>query len=261
MFLPIQRWYDAVSFRHSVRRYTGEPIPEELLDSLERTIRDFHPFDGARAVLVRKPADKFVRRFVGALDKTGVVHYVAFIGDMNSPHVQEATGYLGEGIILEATSLGLNTCWIAALIRKDNVAIDVGLLRDEEILTITPIGYAEKRTELIDELRHGRSWPHKRKEIEELVLQETENRTDWAQRALEAARVAPSAANRQPWRFSITPDSVTISVTPTQYGFFVSPRLDCGIAALHAQLGAMSAGVRGRLELLGNSEVARFVVE
>lgn len=261
MLLPIQRWYDAVSLRHSVRRYTGEPVPEELLDSLEHTIRDFHPFDGTRAVLVRKPSDKFVRRFVGALDKTGVVHYVAFIGNMSNPHVQEATGYLGEGIVLEATALGLNTCWIAALIRKDNVAVDVGLLHDEEIITITPIGYAKKRTELIDELRHGRSWPHKRRETEELMLQGTENRADWAQRAVEAARVAPSAANRQPWRFSVGPDSVTVSVAPAQYEFFVSPRLDCGIAALHAQLGAMSTGIQGRLELLEAPEVARFVVE
>ncbi len=261
MSLPVQRWYDAVSFRHSVRRYTGEPVPEELLDSLERTIRDFRPFDGTRAVLVRKPSQKFVRRFVGTLDKTGVVHYVAFLGDMNNPHVQEATGYLGEGIILEATALGLNTCWIAALMRKDNIASDVGLLREEEILTITPIGYANRSTELVDQLRLGRSWPHKRKRIEGLMSQKTENQSEWARRAVETARLAPSAANRQPWRFSVGPDSVTVSVAPPQYDFRVSPRLDCGISALHMQLGAMSVGIRGRLELLEHPEVARFVVE
>ena len=41
--------------------------------------------------------------------------YVAFIGDIYSSHVQEAVGYTGEGIILEATALDLGTCWVGGL--------------------------------------------------------------------------------------------------------------------------------------------------
>jgi hypothetical protein len=31
---------------------------------------------------------------------------------MKSAHVQEYVGYTGQGLILEATALGLDTCWV-----------------------------------------------------------------------------------------------------------------------------------------------------
>ncbi len=54
--------------------------------------------------------------------------FIAFIRDMNSPFVQEEVGYTGEGIILEATALGLNTCWVAGFFRPKSVAslIEIG---------------------------------------------------------------------------------------------------------------------------------------
>jgi hypothetical protein len=67
--------------------------------------------------------------------------------------------------------------------------------------------------------------------------------------------------NRQPWRFQVDRDSITVSadsaVNPTMV---VSKRLDCGIAMLHIEIGALSAGVKGGWELLKSPEVARFKV-
>ncbi len=40
----------------------------------------------------------------------------------------------------------------------------------------------------------------------------------------------------------------------------MAKRLDCGIAMLHIELGALSKGVKGRWELLKQPQVARFVV-
>jgi hypothetical protein len=66
--------------------------------------------------------------------------------------------------------------------------------------------------------------------------------------------------NRQPWRFRIEGGALVVayagSDTPR-----TSKRLDCGIAMVHAELGAASEGAFGRWELLVGRDVARFVPE
>ena len=103
---------------------------------------------------------------------------------------------------------------------------------------------------------------HRRKPLEEMVS--GLGRTDWPQwieTALRAARIAPSAINRQPWRFHVEPDSITISVDNPRFTFGISKRLDCGIAMLHIEVAALDCGVRGRWELLEAPRVARYIVE
>jgi len=83
----------------------------------------------------------------------------------------------------------------------------------------------------------------------------------WMKTALEAARLAPSAMNRQPWRFQVDKNSITVSadsaLNPTMV---VSKRLDCGIAMLHIEIGALTSGVRGSWDLLKSPQVACFKV-
>ena len=76
--------------------------------------------------------------------------------------------------------------------------------------------------------------------------------------ALEAARLAPSARNRQPWRFRVRDGAITITEDGRPALPGISKRLDCGIALLHLELGARAAGVSGRSELLDPPQVARF---
>jgi hypothetical protein len=80
----------------------------------------------------------------------------------------------------------------------------------------------------------------------------------WIKISLEAARLAPSAVNRQPWRFEVGKDSVTVYVKNATPDFNVSKRLDCGIAMLHIEVAALNSGIKGKWELLLAPEVARF---
>jgi hypothetical protein len=73
--------------------------------------------------------------------------------------------------------------------------------------------------------------------------------------------LAPSAMNRQPWGFGIEKNSITVSVKDHGPEFNVARRLDCGIAMLHLELGALNKGVRGHWELLKQPQVAKFTVE
>ena len=79
-------------------------------------------------------------------------------------------------------------------------------------------------------------------------------------RLIEAARLAPSARNRQPWRFRVQDSSIVVTEDgkPSLPG--ISKRLDCGIAMLHLELGARAAGTSGSWKLLNSPDVARFLI-
>jgi hypothetical protein len=74
--------------------------------------------------------------------------------------------------------------------------------------------------------------------------------------AVEAARVAPSGANKQPWRFRL--EGGTLVMGRAEKIYWTAP-IDFGIAMLHVELGAEHAGVRGAWEHLAEPDVARFV--
>jgi hypothetical protein len=79
---------------------------------------------------------------------------------------------------------------------------------------------------------------------------------EWAVWGIEAAQLAPSAMNLQPWRFRYENGAVVVGAAPGLTGF---RRLDCGIAMLHFELGARAEGVDGAWEPLEAPDVARWV--
>ncbi len=258
MDIPVDSWFDAIYLRHSQRRYSGEKPDEELVNRLDMVCNDFQPFSGARAVLVKQPGEDVFRGIIGSYFKvTDAPYYVAFIGDMREPTVQEVTGYLGEGIILEATVLGLNTCWVGGFFRRDTVAGQIDLQNNEQVLAVTPIGYSKDEID-----RVGVSTKvHKRRDLNRLIVSGDFKGNSWTKPAIEAARLAPSAANRQPWRLEIGESSIMVSADNRRLDFGVSRRLDCGIAMLHIELGALSAGVHGKWEFLEHPNVAIYRID
>jgi nitroreductase len=252
-----------VSKRRSIRQYAAKPVEADQLEAMRRVCAEFHPFQSARAVLVADPAEDIFRGIPGGYGKvSGAPALVAFVGNMESPDVQEALGYTGEGVILEATALGLATCWVGGFFSPKRAAAIAQVAPNERVLAVTPIGYAKEGSSLQERAmsRFGRNW--QRRPLSDLVTGLNEkNRPAWIKTALEAARLAPSAMNRQPWRFQVDIGSIIISadsvVNPTMV---VSKRLDCGIAMLHIEIGALTSGVKGSWELLKPPQVARFKV-
>ena len=84
---------------------------------------------------------------------------------------------------------------------------------------------------------------HKRKPLRDLMTGTP--KYDWIKTALEAARLAPSAVNRQPWRFILGDSSISVSLDKNRDTYKIARRLDCGIAMLHLELGARHAGIVG----------------
>jgi hypothetical protein len=98
----------------------------------------------------------------------------------------------------------------------------------------------------------------KKKPLEEIV--EGTAPEPWQEKAIEAARIAPSASNRQPWRFVVGDRSITVQADSPKDSDRFPKRLDCGIAMLHIELGAMAAGVKGKWTFLAAPDVARFEI-
>ncbi len=263
MEIPFSRWNAAIPLRRSRRGYDSTVLEPDQLDRLRTVCREFRPFPQARAELVTESPDRIFWGAVGRYGKIkGATALAAFIGSMDDPYVQEKVGYLGEGVILEATAMGLATCWVGGFFRPKVAASVVGVGKSERVLAVTPVGRAVENVTLEERIMTGFGLNHRRKPLAEMVTGSAQSDwPQWVKPALEAARIAPSAINRQPWRFHVESNSITVYVNNPGFTFGISKRLDCGIAMMHIEVAALDAGVRGRWEFLEAPGVARFAVE
>jgi len=223
---------------------------------------DFKPFPYSRSILVTEPPDNV---FKGAIRPYGKIRgapaFIAFIGNMENLNVQEQVGYMGEGIILEAEAMNLGTCWVALFQSKIAESL-IELKENEQVIAIAAIGYAKKQVSIEERMMTGFGWTHGRKSLSDLVTGLDEVKyPQWVLSALNAARLAPSAVNRQPWRFQVNSKSITISVNSLRREYGVSRRLDCGIAMLHIEVAALNNGIDGNWEFLEQPRVAKYAVK
>ena len=180
---------------------------------------------------------------------TGAPSAVAIIGTNDAPGVQMSMGYTGEAIVLEATRLGLGTCWIGGFYKPTRVAELLDLGGGERVYAVTPLGNPRETFTGYEKLAH--TWKvasgSPRKSVKE-IAPGFEKWPPWAQEAVELARIAPSAVNRQPWRFRYEEGRVIVAFDGAESAGRISKKLDCGIAMLHFELGAATAGVKGQWE-------------
>ena len=213
---------EAIRARHSVRRYTDRKIEGDVLAQLERVVADCNRESGLHIQLcLDEPA-----AFTGMMARYGKFHnvrnYVALVGKKGDT-LQEACGYYGERIVLEAQRLGLNTCWVAASYSKGKAAAAVH--PGEKLLMVLVIGYGETG-----------GVPRKGKRVEELCLCNGEM-PDWFRRGVEAASLAPTALNQQKFRFALQGNVVSATAGS---GFYT--KTDLGIAKYHFEVGAGEGG-------------------
>ena len=261
MDIPFSRWYPVIEKRRSRRHFDeSRPIESDTLSALDTVCKRFMPFPNARSCLVTESVKGVFRGIVGSYGKIkGAPAFVAFIGNTDSASVQEEAGYTGEGVILEATALGLNTCWVAGFFKPESVASLVEIKSNERVLAVTPVGYARRSESLEEKLMTGFGHTHRRLPVSRLVSRlGRDNLPEWAKASIQAARLAPSAVNRQPWGFDVEGGSIIVYVRTGGPEFGVSKRLDCGIAMLHFEVAALSCGVRGEWQFLKAPQVARF---
>jgi hypothetical protein len=239
-----------------------------VLDRIEETCRRASEGRSARAVLVRNAPQSIFTGVIGSYGKiVGAQSVLALVGTDDSGI---DLGYVGESVILDATLAGLDTCWNAGFFNPKRVAILVDLAPEERVCAVSPLGYAAKAESGGERRLRSSVKADTRMAIAE-IAPGCDAWPAWAREAVEAVRVAPSGCNDQPWRLSFEEGSLVLEAAP-QVTF--SAPIDFGIAMLHAELGALHAGVHGAWEMLsptrlakkptfrkeaGGSDIARFV--
>ena len=167
-----------------------------------------------------------------------------------------AAGYLGEALVLEATRLGLGTCWVAASFHRKTAARLLDLADDEQVVAVTPLGYPTGSRPAASACCARWSRPRRALSVEKLAPGILDGSwPQWAVAAVQATRLAPSGANRQPWRFRLDGDALVLGRAEKLY--WTAP-IDFGIARLHVELGAQHEGVTGAWTPLPAPDVAVF---
>jgi hypothetical protein len=257
--LPVQgpldpRWYDAIATRISRRRFDGRPVGAEDLEQLKAAATSLEQRTGVRTIIGEDPTGSVFTGVAGSYGKiTGAPTVALFVGSEDS---RLHAGYAGEAFLLEATRLGLDTCWVAGSFDRKRSADLVRLQAGEVVLAVTPIGYGSTRTGSGERALQAFVKARSRKPIEQIAPGMHDRVWPaWAVTAAEAARRAPSGGNAQPWRFSFDEQGLVLSSADNPYW---TAEFDFGIAMLHVELGAAHEGVRGRWIALEPPAVARF---
>jgi len=209
---------EALRKRHSVRRFTGKRIEGEVKEKLERVIAECIRESGLSIQLFLDDTSAFAGLITAYGKLQNARSFLALVGRKGSG-LEEACGYYGQKIVLEAQRLGLNTCWTGFAYNKRRTSARIAL--SEKLVVVIAIGYGATQ-----------GVPHKSKPIERLYKCEREM-PDWFRRGMQAAILAPTAANQQQFLFTLKGNTV-----------FASPgegplsKVDLGIAKYNFEIGA-----------------------
>ena len=210
---------EAITARHSVRKYIDKEIPADIVTVLQDKIAEYNKVGNLNIQLVLNET----RAFTGMLSYgsfSGVRNYFVMVGKKGAD-LDERIGYYGEQLVLLAQTLGLNTCWVGLSYRKVPEAYNVG--KDEKLACMIALGYGETQ---------GVS--HKIKTIEQ-VSNASDLTPAWFKRGVEAALLAPTAVNQQKFSFEYVGVKDNWHIVKARKGFSIIgyTGIDLGIVKCH----------------------------
>ncbi len=258
-------WYRAAEKRHSIRTFLPDQPEEVLLRGLRKLAERLPASAGRVEVISRLDVDIFTG-IVGGYGKVGPSpSAMLFVEESTGGWGPSGIGYAGEAVVLEATRLGLGTCWVGGFFDPVLAAGLLELRDGERIAAVSPLGIPAARRSLGERTLKAMARSHKRKTVGELTPEGIENWPDWARAAVDLARLAPSAVNRQPWRFSMESgagcERLVVRLDEPKDTYRIPKRLDCGIAMAHVEVAARAAGKQGYWERRTGQDVAAFVAD
>ena len=209
---------EAIRSRHSVRQYTGRPLPQAAVQELEAEIAACNAEGGLHIQLVTDEPDAFQGVLAHYGKFSGVRNYLALVGP-KGPDLDEKLSYYGARLTLKAVQLGLDTCWVALTFRRGKSRCTAA--PGEKLVCVIALGYGTT---------HG--VPHKSKSVEQ-VCRAAGPMPDWFRAGAGAALLAPTAMNQQKFLLTLEGDTVKAEAG---MGFY--SKVDLGIVKYHFEIGA-----------------------
>lgn len=217
----MENLYESIFKRKSIRKYKKEPLSNEKLEIIKSKIRELSPLDDTiRYEIVIRSTDE-------VLAMVKAPQYLCFYSERKGVYLIN-TGYLLQQMDLKLSSMGIGACWLGIAKPKEEK------INGLSFVILMAFGEPDEpvyRTSLSE---------FKRKSLIEFT--DLKNCGE----LLEPARLAPSATNSQPWRFSAGEESIIVSrekLNLIKEKFLgKNNQIDIGIALCHLQLSAQHMG-------------------
>lgn len=193
------------------------------------------------------------KRLYGVAGYQGVMieapNYMVLLSESHPQYIENA-GYVGERAILKARDLGVDSCWVSFNDEK-MIKTVLGIESDKDVVALIALGYPGANKKVEGTTKTGENYSKtnvstgnmgsERISIEEMVYIDKWGNSATAEvleeRALfdafSYARMAPSALNKQPWRFIVDGGRVVLAIDNADYSGSYINRIDAGIVMLY----------------------------
>ena len=177
-----------------------------------------------------------------------------------SDNMMEAIGYNFEKLVLLLTNMGIGTCWLAGTFNREQFESNINIANDEIFPIVCPIGYPADKKTFIESVFRAVGKSDQRKEWKDIFFKNDFNtplnRDDTFDYVLplEMFRLAPSAANKQPWRILYKDGNYHFykEINHNNKYPYDLQKLDVGIATCHFHLTCIEKGLLGEFKVLKN---------
>lgn len=219
--------FEYIFKRKSTRKYKMEALPGDTCKAIEEQMKDVMPLqEELKTEMKLLPHDA-----VKGLLAIKAPHYLLFFSEKKKGYLENA-GYMLQQMDLYLSSMELGTCWLGMAKPTSGfenvsslpyvIAMAVGAPA-EPVHRTTEEQYKRKlKVEICSTTHHGDM--------------------------IEAARLAPSATNSQPWRFRTTRSAIhayRVNVSLLKAWLYERMnKIDMGIALCHLELAAEAEGFR-----------------
>lgn len=251
----LRTFRETIRVRHSTRRYADRSVPDDalahLLEFAARTPRLTDVPPRVTVVSGRERVGRILARYLGVYGLVqGAPHLLVGLIPEDSDRARLDLGYVLEQVVLEATRQGLSTCWMTGSYHPERAADEVERGPNEVVAATVALGYAREDplARLHDSAIRRLVAAHRRRPLEEMVFAGKWG-APWSPigadpvlvEVLECARLAPSAENRQPWRFVVESGAQW-----RLHLFLTGPSpIDAGIVMAHVALAGTELGWDG----------------
>lgn len=218
-----EKLYQTIFRRKSVRRYDMTPLEASVIDEVSKLIPVLKPLYDIRIDIQLVPGSA-----IRGMLAVRAPHYL-ILSSENKEGCLVNAGFVLQQMDLALSAMGLGSCWVGLAKPSAEIAIKPGM-------------------EFVIAMAFGKpaGSPH-RESLSEFIRKPLSQITDTPDDPLlEAARLAPSSVNSQPWHFKRTGEKIhAYCVKPSRLKTMVYERLnriDMGIAICHIWLAAQHHG-------------------
>lgn len=217
-------FYDTIFKRKSVRNFDLSPVPEENILKIESFINTIKPLKSEIKTEFKVILQSDIKPFMSVK----APNYIAIFSEEKDGYLTNA-GFMMQQLDLYLSYNGFGSCYQGMAKPKDDV------LKSTNLKYVIMIAFGKPKEKLYRE----NISEFKRKTIDDITSATGKNEI------LEAARIAPSAMNSQPWFY--TGDGDKINAYCVKQGLLKRRlenmnKIDMGIGLCHVWVVALKAG-------------------